>query len=183
MSTTSPTAVPDCDLATASAFLAALDPFADGFTFQTFDDSPAKRRTLAEHRFGPLAEHAQWLSRANRDRAGIFVTINETDGKGRKAANVIRVRALFADLDGPPVDEAISRSPLAPHIIVQSSPGKAHLYWRVDGCSLPQFESAQKRIAQFFGGDPTVSDLPRVMRLPGFCHCKDEPARVRMVRP
>jgi hypothetical protein len=34
-----------------------------------------------------------------------------------------------------------------PHIVVASSPGKAHAYWRVIGCDLEKFTTAQWCIA------------------------------------
>lgn len=49
------------------------------------------------------------------------------------------------------------------------------------GCELAQFGPAQKALAEKFGGDPSVHDLPRVMRLPGFLHRKGEPFCSRIV--
>ena len=37
---------------------------------------------------------------------------------------------------------------------------------------LADFRSAQKALIEKFSSDPSVHDLPRVMRLPGFIHCK-----------
>ena len=71
---------------------------------------------------------------------------------------------------------------LEPHVIVETSPGKFHAYWLVDGLPLDQFEAVQRWIATMFGGDH-VTDLCRVMRLPGFMHQKDprQPFMVRIV--
>jgi hypothetical protein len=45
------------------------------------------------------------LSHLNEQGAGIFVTVNETDGKGRKRENITRVRAVWQEdddgFDGP----------------------------------------------------------------------------------
>ena len=38
-----------------------------------------------------------------------------------------------------------------------------------------QFGAVQKAIAARYGGDPSVHDLPRVVRLPGFIHRKGKP--------
>lgn len=83
----------------AVQFLQALAPSAKSFTFQAFDDSPAKRPDLAAIRHGSLEECDAWLSAQNDAGAGIFVTINETDLKGRKASNIVRCRAVWADFD------------------------------------------------------------------------------------
>jgi len=71
---------------------------------------------------------------------------------------------------------------LEPHIVVESSPGKWHAYWRVADVPLDKFSELQIALAALFGGDPAVSDLPRVMRVPGFFHLKGEPFRVRLLR-
>jgi putative DNA primase/helicase len=167
------------DLEQARTFLALLDPEAESFTFQTFDDSPAKSRSLAKVWHGSLEELAESLVKLQQAGAGVFVTVNETDGQGRKATNIVRVRAVFVDLDGAPV-QPVMDCPLAPHIVVESSPGKYHAYWRVDALPLDQFGPIQKAIAARFGGDPSVHDLPRVMRLPGFWHQKGAPSVSRI---
>ncbi|MEG8242950.1 hypothetical protein MKS77_15870 [Acinetobacter baumannii] len=61
----------------------------------------------------------------------MFVCVNETDLKGRKSDNIIRVRALCADFDAPDshrVEWLLSLS-LPPNMIIESSPGKHHAYW------------------------------------------------------
>ena len=87
-----------------------------------------------------------------------------------------RVRAVFVDLDGAPLAPVLEAG-LEPHVVVESSPGKFHVYWQVDDCPLDQFERVQRALARRFGGDPSVHDLPRVLRVPGFLHCKGEPFR------
>ena len=111
------------------------------------------------------------LAVRNADGAAVWVQINKGDGKGRRKENVTRVRAVFADLDGSPLS-AVMGCELEPHAVVESSPGKYHAYWLVDGLPLDQFEGVQRRIATMFNGD-SVCDLCRVMRLPGFVHQKD----------
>jgi hypothetical protein len=137
---------------------------------------------------GTLKQHGQTLKRLNADHAGIFVTVNETDLRGRHAANIVRVRAIFADLDGVELGVAIARLAavgLNPHIVVQSSPGRWHLYMLVAPVfPLALFTDTQKRLIEFVGSDPAVHDLPRVMRIPGFLHHKREPSFLsRMVHP
>lgn len=166
----------------AGAFLAALDPSAAWWTFQTFDDGEQQRSDLAAIRHGTLEQHAPWLASMNAQGAGIFVAVNETDGKGRAKENITRVRALFADFDAPDMaaPERLRADTLPPAIIVESSPSKWHAYWPVDGLKLAEFKPLQKQIAEHWGSDRAVSDLPRVMRLPGFMHCKGEPQLVKV---
>jgi hypothetical protein len=165
----------------ASRFLACLDPEATFFTFQTFDDDPKRKdRRLAQVLHGTLAEHAVELKRLNERGAGIFVTINETNGKGRKAENVVRVRAVFVDLDGSPLDPVLHNGH-PPHIVTETSPGRWHVYWRAVDVTREEFAGVQKALAARFDGDKAVHDLPRVMRLPGFTHRKGKPFVTRIV--
>ena len=160
-------------------FLAALAPGETHFTFQTFDDSEAKRSKLARVMHGSLAEGFPELSRLSARGAGVFVTVNRTDFRGRCEANVVAVRALFADLDGAPLS-VLERFGLRPHIIVISSPERFHVYWKIKDIETAEFARLQKRLAVLLGGDPSVCDLPRVMRVPGFPHQKN-PANPHLV--
>jgi len=119
---------------------------------------------------GTLDKCAKELTLLNQIGAGVFITVNKTDGSGkRKAENITDVRALFVDSDTgdlPPLE-------LPPSIIVQSRNGQ-HGYWLLpSGEPLDSFTSAQKALVHHLGTDPAIHDLPRVMRLPGFIHMKD----------
>ncbi|MGH8147568.1 MAG: DNA-primase RepB domain-containing protein [Rhodanobacteraceae bacterium] len=104
----------------------------------------------------------------------------EGNGKGRRIDNVRRIRAYFADFDDTPPPDAAT-VPLAPHAIIESSPGRWHWYWFIDGAPLDTFSSVQAAIAKRFGSDASMKDLPRVLRLPGFLHQKHEPFLTRIV--
>ena len=164
----------------ARGFLAALAAGETAFTFQTFDDSGAKRRELARVIHGTLEERLDKLTRLSALGAGVFMTANRTDLRGRREANIVAVRALFVDLDGAPIPD-LNRLGLLAHILVETSPGRFHLYWLVKGVARTEFTALQKRLAALLGGDPSVIDLPRVMRLPGFPHQKNH-AGPHMVR-
>jgi RepB DNA-primase N-terminal domain/Primase C terminal 2 (PriCT-2) len=96
---------------------------------------------------------------------------------GRKTEDIVRVRALFLDLDGAPLPTEGPK----PHIVVETSPGRWHVYWRVDDVALDEFTGKQKALIARYGSDKGVHDLPRVLRLPGFFHCKGKPRLVRIV--
>lgn len=151
-------------------------------TFQTFiEDKSSNKKYLNKQFHGTLAEFRDKFTRWNSWDVGIFVTINQTDGKGRKAKNITKVRALFADLDGSPL-QPILDADLEPHIVIESSQGKYHAYWLVDNCPLDRFSMYQKAIAKKFDSDPQVNDLSRVMRLPGFYHCKGKPFPTKIIK-
>lgn len=160
----------------AGAFLAALDPACSLFNFRTFDDSDTNA-LLQRKKFAPFAQVAHPLAEINRKGAGVFVVIN--DG-GQTKNEITRVRAVFADTDGAPL-EPILAAGIKPHIISESSPGKWHVYWLVADFPLDKFGLVQMAIAEKFGTDPAVKDLPRVMRLPGFYHRKGEPFLTHIV--
>jgi putative DNA primase/helicase len=157
----------------AEAFLKVIDPGAAGFTFQTFDDSPHKRPELARVFHASIDGAWDDLFRLSQRGAGVFVCVNETNFRGRKASDIVRVRALFADLDGAPLTNAWN-VPLAPGWITRTSEGRYHVFWRVAGIALPEFTPLQKEIIDRTGGDRAIHDLPRVMRLPGCPHQKGE---------
>ena len=144
-------------------------------TFQIFDDrgkDPSKAQIL----HGTIRQVGAQLIEANRQGCGIFTTVNATDLRGRKAENVVGVRALFCDFDG-------IQAPayhLEPSIVVKSINGP-HAYWLVDDCGLGDFRAAQKRLIAHYHSDPVIHDLNRVMRLPGFYHCKRDPQMVKLV--
>lgn len=168
------------DMDQAKTFLAKLDESATSFTFQTFDDNVnLKRPNLARVFHGSLNQHAASLAEMQEKGAGVFVTVNETDGKGRKAENITRVRAFFLDLDGSPLEPVTEWEP--PHIVCETSPGRWHAYYLVKDCPLADFRAVQKDLIKTFGGDDCIHDLPRVMRLPGFYHQKGDPYMVRMI--
>lgn len=170
-----PAECPPPDLTVARRFLEVLAP-GEQVTFQTFDDNDKRKSgALARVLHGTLEQRAAELSALNQQGAGIFVMVNAGDFNGRKKENVRRVRAVFVDLDGAPLEPVIQCG-VTPHILIDSSPGRWHAYWLVSDCTLQDFTRMQLALAARFGGDPSIKDLPRVMRLPGFCHCKGQPA-------
>ena len=71
----------------AGAFLSALtgrSGWQAPQTFLTIDDKKSDP-SLTQTIHGCLAEHADRLAELNEKGAGIFVTVNMTDGRGRKA--------------------------------------------------------------------------------------------------
>jgi putative DNA primase/helicase len=173
------------NLTEARHFLSLIAPD-DQITFQTFGEGGHKANSKLTRVFhGRLDDNSPELVSLNQQGAGVFFMINRGDGRGRKAENITAVRAIFVDLDenGQEKLEKLSRLTAgAPRLIVESSPRKYHCYWRIGGClPLEYFSPIQKHFALQFGGDPAVSDLPRVMRLPGFYHLKEEPFLTRII--
>lgn len=160
-------------------FLKMLDPEAKSFCFRQLPDNE-RSRVRPGNLDGKLKEALPQLQRANRAGGGAFVVINEG---GQKNGEITRVRAVFADTDGAPVKPIIDA--LKPHIVVETSPQKYHVYWLVADFPLDQFKPVQLAIATQFRTDESVNDLSRVMRMPGFYHNKNEPflSRLKELNP
>jgi len=153
-----------------------MDAFGKNHSFQTFDDK-GKNRRLIKQFHGTLEQHLQELWNLNKQGAGVFFTVNQTDLRGRTTANIKGVRAVFIDLDGAPLPEKFD---LRPHIVVNTSPDKYHAYWLVHDMPMESFTLYQQALAEKFGADPKVKDLPRVMRIAGFYHHKKKPFPIRI---
>jgi hypothetical protein len=165
----------------AGSFLTALDEETEIFCFQIIDDlKERKDKSLSCILNGTLDEHWDKLVEFNLRGAGIFVTVNRSDGNGRKLDNIVSQRAIFQEADHPNTPPP----PLDAHIEVESSPGKFHRYWLIDQATAPESDAwreVMNRMVVDFGSDPNACDPSRVLRLPGFFHQKD-PSRPFMVR-
>ncbi len=169
------------DLDQTRRFLRALSlaPDDNVFAFQTVDDPedeelPHLRKVLN----GFFRDLERDLISGNEHRAGIFVTINRTNGQGRKETDIVGLRAVFIDSDDGPIDPKLFS--IQPNIIVTTKHGQ-HAYWLLEqGEDRSAFRGVQIALAKHFGTDPSIKDLPRVMRLPGFLHHKSEPFLVTL---
>jgi len=166
------------DRTSAERFLRRLDRKARSWTFQTFDDDRTRKGpSLVRVFHGALGTHFEELARLNRDGAGVFVTVNETDGQGRAKENIVRIRAVWQEDDG-----AGRPLPLKPHLVVETSPRKHHRYLLVEELTPAEHQTVQDVLVSRYGSDPNATDLTRVLRLPGFFHNKGAPFRVRITR-
>lgn len=154
----------------AEKFIEALTGGANTVvTFLTFCEASGDQPQFFHDTIGRLWDR---LDHLNQQGHGIFMMVNEGDGRGRRTENVVALRALFIDDDGKQALAPLTAS-LPPSIIVQSKAGP-HIYFVLKpGEPLSAFTGAQRALAAHFGTDPAVSDLPRVMRVPGFFHMKD----------
>ena len=169
MTITAQKLLPDVD--EALRFLALLDP----------DSQPQDWHYRAIHPMqgARKANSLYDLQAKNIAGWGAYAVVN---AGGHDAASITRVRALYVDFDI--IDDHLDRLaavPFSPSIIVESSPGKHHAYWCVDGVPLNEFDAAQRKLIALVDSDKSIHDLPRVMRLPGFNHTKAQPVRSSIV--
>jgi hypothetical protein len=135
---------------------------------------------LGKNLRGTLADLWQQLVAYNAAGWGVFCNINAMDGNGSELQNVAYIRAHVIDLDNlttaaADYDRATKTNPL-PQFAAQSSPGKYHVYYRAAPYTGNDFYTGiQRKLIQLFGGDKSIIDATRVMRVPGFLHQKAEP--------
>lgn len=171
----------------ASQFLRLLYPSESNITFQTFPNSD-KSNAGAEILQGTIEQHWDRLQQINDQHNGIYSMVNTGDGLGRKTHNVNAIVRVWADLDGPPL-EPVLKSPLKPHVIIQTSREKFQASWKINpiavndnnrDASCELFRRIQRGVAERFGGDKSVSGLCGVARVPGFLNMKKDPFPVRI---
>lgn len=162
----------------ARRFLTLLDPNSNDFLFQGIAESPElKGKAHPEVRFGHFDDLADELWRWNQAGYGVFICANKTVGGRRRNADISAARAIWRELDCEPAFAA----PIAPSLIVQTSPGRVHEWFFSPELSLEDFDAVQEEMARMWDSDPCAKDRARVMRLPGFFHRKSAPHLVRII--
>ena len=119
-----------------------------------------------------------WLANQSAAGSDVFVAMNPIkDGAyNRTKGNIKDIRHVYLDLDrkGDEALEAIRNSVEvpAPNFVLDTSPGKHQVVWKVSGFSQDEAEALLHNLANQFGGDPAATDSTRVLRLPGFANRK-----------
>jgi len=120
------------------------------------------------------SEYQRWLRYLNATGSDVYVSLNtfKEHARGRTKEDLEEIRHLYLDLDKDADRklEAIRRdhSVPPPNHILNTSPGKFQVIWRVEGIDQDQAEAMLRTLAQRFGADPAATDSTRVFRLPGF---------------
>ena len=175
--------------------LAFLAPKAETFAFASYTEKPwlgkdpecdvkERLKTDAGEVNQPLADVADKLDGYQNRRAAVYVAVNamRDDATSSTKEDIERVRVLYLDLDDPACDiEAIKACSLPVHRIVESSPGKYHVYWRVDGLTVAEVEGYARFLVKHYFADKGVWDTARVLRLPGTWNLKRVPFMTRVV--
>jgi hypothetical protein len=120
-----------------------------------------------------------WLRYKNgQDGCDIYVGMNALKATAftRTKHDVLAIRHLYADLDhdGSASLAAIEKSSIvpAPNYVLNTSPDKYQVIWRVEDIDLAQAEGLLQAIAREFDGDHAATDAARVLRVPGFMNKK-----------
>lgn len=129
---------------------------------------------------GKFASVELTLRNHNAEGHGVFFVVNSG---GQTDAEINRINAQFVESDTLSFEEMQARIdsfPLPPSMIVRTRKS-LHTYWFVKDAEVARFRPIQKSLVAYFDGDPVCVNESRVMRLPGFNHCKSEPLMVECV--
>ena len=156
------------DYAAAAAHITALTNQAL-VDFRCIHDTD--KAVPAHHFRSTLAEIWPTLCDYQQRGYGVFININQLDGRGRELHNIAWVNAHVVDLDNLSAvvnyERAAAWQP-APTFAVQSSPGRYHAYWCVQPyAGNDRYNTVQRKLRQVFDGDASVIDPTRVLRLAG----------------
>ena len=117
------------------------------------------------------------LKKHNEANRGIFYVVNLG---GDNDKDIIRINAQFVEMDEGTFEEQqakIDAFALPPSMIIRTRKS-LHTYWFMKDAKVEKFRVIQKGLVKHFHGDPACVNESRVMRLPGFNHCKQEPVEV-----
>lgn len=150
--------------------------------FRVFDD---KKRGIFKGaklhaKAGKFSAIENTLRLHNRERRGIFFVVNYG---GDYDENITRINAQFVEMDDISFEEqqkAVDSFPLPPSLIIKTRKS-LHVYWFMKNAHVKKFRRVQQQLIKHFHGDPVCINESRVMRLPGFYHCKQEPVMVSCI--
>lgn len=125
------------------------------------------------------AAFQEWLEHKNqKESCDIYIGMNalKPEAHSRTKEDIQTIRHLYLDVDheGPGTLAKIRQSNLVPgpNYVINTSPEKFQVIWRVEGIPQDQAEALLRSMARKFGGDPAATDSTRVLRLPGFINRK-----------
>jgi len=164
-------------------FLSAFHDFpAEPVFFRAFDDTKKTREASNRTVYVDDWEtEYETLKAANDRKCGIYFVVN---GGGNNDADVKIAKAQFVEMDDVDFDEQflrVAEFALEPSIIVKTKKS-LHCYWLLRDGDITRFRDLQRRLIAQFHGDPVCKNESRVMRVPGFYHCKGEPVMVECVK-
>ncbi|MHB8413594.1 MAG: DNA-primase RepB domain-containing protein [Candidatus Acidiferrales bacterium] len=120
----------------------------------------------------------EWLTDRNQAGFDIYIGMNTLkDGAhSRMKRDIQEIRHAYLDLDyrGSEALKAIQNSEEVPkpNLVLDTSPGKHQVVWKVEGVAPHEAEDLQQQMAHEFGADIAATDASRVLRLPGFANRK-----------
>lgn len=120
----------------------------------------------------------EWLKERNQAGFDIYIGMNtlKEGARTRTKRDIHEIRHVYLDLDyrGSEALKAIQNSDEVPkpNFVLNTSPGRHQVVWKVEGATPLEAEDLQQRMAHEFGADFAATDASRVLRLPGFTNTK-----------
>lgn len=168
---------------TAKDVLSSLFNPSETVCFRVFEDRKEGvfHGAKLECECGKYMTIEETLKKHNEQNRGIFFVVNFG---GHDDAAITRINAQFFEMDSGSFEEQqakVDAFPLPPSMIIRTRKS-LHIYYFVDGTAkVERFRTIQQQMVKQFDGDPVCVNESRVMRLPGFNHCKKEPVMVECV--
>ncbi len=164
----------------AQSVLSAVFNPTDEVHFRIFDDM--KKGTFQGAKLscqcGKYKSIEEKLKKHNAMNRGIFFVVNYG---GDDDKSITRINAQFVEMDDGTFEEQMAKIeafPLPPSMIIRTRKSY-HVYWFMEkGAKVERFRAIQTQLVKHFEGDPMCVNESRVMRLPGFMHCKKDPVEV-----
>jgi hypothetical protein len=115
-------------------------------------------------------EAARWSIASSEHGLESYFCAHLLTARWRRKEAAAPVLALWADADGPVPADAPE-----PTAVVESSPGRTHLFWRLKRPLSPTTaEALNRRLALALSADPSGWDLSQLLRPPGARNLKYE---------
>lgn len=122
-----------------------------------------------------------WMRYKNeKDGCDVYVGMNalKPQAHTRTKDDILAIRHLYVDLDqdGSTSLAAIETSNVVPppSYVLNTSPDKYQVIWKVEDIAQGQAEALQHAMARQFDGNHAATDSARVLRIPGFLNKKYE---------
>lgn len=113
---------------------------------------------------------------ANAKNYGIFWCLNEFSGSRRVSGELSRITQWSIDIDAGDKEkqmERIKSAPLTPTMVVETKRGY-QVYWFAKDATKESFKDIlEYRLIPYFNADIRAKDMCRILRVPGYYHCKD----------
>jgi hypothetical protein len=112
----------------------------------------------------------------NADGYGIFQTPNNFSDQIRRKDKLVRINYWIADIDCGTKEEQKKRVKdlcFHPSVIVETKKGY-HCYWKAKDATVENYSTIEQGIIKKLDADRGCKDVTRLLRAPGFNHCKDK---------
>lgn len=122
----------------------------------------------------------------NEKGYGIFRTVNGFKNNRRKKEFLKNINGWSCEIDEGSKEGQLKRimhSPLKPSLVIESKRGYQLIFYSNNAKTENYREISKVRLIPYFNADPKAWDISRIIREPGYYHCKDRnnPFLVRII--